>query len=196
MDAAWLKETIGPVLVKSLAVTVAAEPADPVDYLANVLLKCGGRAPAGGGRPLTPTPGGLTCARAATERAGSSEIEAHCSRRGLRGPVAAATAGSHFRSLAPAAPGLWLRTRTLGTSWRSNRLMRRSPLPKRRAFISAANKIHKYPRLWDLTAARALAVPVSSSAPCHVKKRSGRAAVAPHIGAKRQGGQGCAGYCS
>lgn len=40
MDAAWLKETVGPTLVKALAETVAAEPADPVDYLANLLLKC------------------------------------------------------------------------------------------------------------------------------------------------------------
>lgn len=40
MDAAWLKETVGPKLVKALAATVAAEPEDPVEYLANVLLKC------------------------------------------------------------------------------------------------------------------------------------------------------------
>lgn len=40
MDAAWLKETVGPTLVKALAETVAAEPADPVDHLANLLLKC------------------------------------------------------------------------------------------------------------------------------------------------------------
>ena len=40
MDSAWLKDTIGPVLVKALAATVAAEPADPVEYLAQTLLKC------------------------------------------------------------------------------------------------------------------------------------------------------------
>ena len=39
MDSAYLKSTVGSVLAKGIAETVVAKPSDPIDYLAQFLLK-------------------------------------------------------------------------------------------------------------------------------------------------------------
>lgn len=39
MDAQYLKESVGPALAKGLAATSLARPQDPIEYLANWLIK-------------------------------------------------------------------------------------------------------------------------------------------------------------
>ena len=51
MDAAYLQQTVGPVLAQALAVIVQTNPRDPIEFLGEYLIKTGGGASSSSSSP-------------------------------------------------------------------------------------------------------------------------------------------------